>query len=1043
MHFLPAYPHRLFTGAPSEEASHVSAPAGTKDGRRGNLGLGRAALILALLWSPSVRATDAPLAAVPAPAAPLTKIVFGTDRDYPPFEFRDANGSPAGFNIELMKAVCEVLGGTAEVRMDDWPRIRRAIEIEHTVDVAAMYRTPTRSVALDFSDPFTVVYFEIFVRADSPPVNSLEDLRGRTVIVQDAAFVQEHLLRLNAGATVVAANSDPEALQWLAAGRYDCAIVEQLAGRYSIRKHNIKNLVSSGVPVLPVEYCFAVASGRDELRLRLNRGLSALRASGRYDRLREKWFGDLLRQGMTFRDVLRYAAWVLGPLAALAIAATAWSLVLRRTVARRTQELSTELSARIRAERQLHDQYSLLKAVTEGTTDAVFVKDRLGRYQMINPAGAQFLGKAPDFILGRDDTELFSADTAGPIMEADRRVLATGEVRTDEEHGTAGGLTRTFLVTKAPWRDDQGVIVGLIGVARDITERQLAEQRIHASLQEAEASRRALLATVEEQRRTEQILREGERKYASLVGSLPHGVYRMSTKGDEWNFTYLSERWCELTGLSRAAVLADCRLAYDLVHPEEQAGFLELNRTSLRTLGSFTWEGRMLVGGQVRWVHLESKPTPLDDGSVQWTGLLADVTNQRRTEDALRLSERKFAAAFESSPDAIMITSLEDRRLVEINESCTRITEYTRDELIGHTTLELGIWADPTDRERYLAELEHSGRVVEMEVGLHTRTGAIRNCVVSAEWIEIGGRRHILSVIRDVTDRKRAEAAIRQLNAELEQRVADRTAELAGRVAEVEHLNAELRASQASTDRIAATLQRSNANLHLANQELEAFSYSVSHDLRAPLRNISGFIELLRKRTAGAVDTESERFFGIIAAESVRLGRLIDSLLAFSRIGRADLKVGPVAIAELVEEVRHEMGTDLADRAIEWRIGPLPTVPGDRALLHQVIANLLGNAVKFTRHRRPALIELGTLLSDPTAPGLATFYVRDNGAGFNPAYSDKLFRVFQRLHNTSEFEGTGIGLANVKRIVVRHGGSIHAEGAVNAGATFQVSLPSV
>jgi light-regulated signal transduction histidine kinase (bacteriophytochrome) len=139
--------------------------------------------------------------------------------------------------------------------------------------------------------------------------------------------------------------------------------------------------------------------------------------------------------------------------------------------------------------------------------------------------------------------------------------------------------------------------------------------------------------------------------------------------------------------------------------------------------------------------------------------------------------------------------------------------------------------------------------------------------------------------------------------------------------------------------------------------------------------------------------------------------------------------------------VRRELSTDLANRAIEWRIGELPTVRGDRALLHQVVANLVGNAVKFTRRRQPAIIEIDTCPPDSAAPEQATWYVRDNGAGFNPAYVDKLFGVFQRLHNTSEFEGTGIGLANVKRIVVRHGGSVRAEGEVNVGATFLVTLP--
>jgi signal transduction histidine kinase len=258
-----------------------------------------------------------------------------------------------------------------------------------------------------------------------------------------------------------------------------------------------------------------------------------------------------------------------------------------------------------------------------------------------------------------------------------------------------------------------------------------------------------------------------------------------------------------------------------------------------------------------------------------------------------------------------------------------------------------------------------------------------------------------------------SEEALRRLNAELETRVEARTAELAHRVTEVERLN----------------------------QELEAFSYSVSHDLRAPLRNITGFLELLTRRTEGRLDAEGERFVMTVSAEARRMSALIDDLLAFSRIGRMELKTQRVDLAELVAEVREDLRPELAERGLAWKIGPLPAVSGDRALLRQVVVNLLGNAVKFTRHRDPATIEVGVR---PPAEGeaLVTIFVRDNGAGFNPKYIDKLFGVFQRLHNQRDFEGTGIGLANVQRIVVRHGGSIWAEGAVDQGATFYFSLPA-
>jgi light-regulated signal transduction histidine kinase (bacteriophytochrome) len=252
---------------------------------------------------------------------------------------------------------------------------------------------------------------------------------------------------------------------------------------------------------------------------------------------------------------------------------------------------------------------------------------------------------------------------------------------------------------------------------------------------------------------------------------------------------------------------------------------------------------------------------------------------------------------------------------------------------------------------------------------------------------------------------------IEELNSGLEQRVAERTAALHTHVTQVEHLN----------------------------QELEAFSYSVSHDLRAPLRNITGFLELLARRSAGRLDSESTRYLETVTREATRLGTLIDGLLELSRMSRTAMNFERVALDELVAEIQAEMRPAVAGRAIEWRVGALPAMEADRALLRQVVANLLGNAVKFTRHRAPAVIEIGTL-APPAADGRVTIFVRDNGAGFNPKYADKLFGVFQRLHNQRDFEGTGIGLANVKRIIERHGGKVWAEGSVDKGATFYFNL---
>ena len=233
-------------------------------------------------------------------------------------------------------------------------------------------------------------------------------------------------------------------------------------------------------------------------------------------------------------------------------------------------------------------------------------------------------------------------------------------------------------------------------------------------------------------------------------------------------------------------------------------------------------------------------------------------------------------------------------------------------------------------------------------------------------------------------------------------------------------------------------LAKRAAELEATNKDLESFAYSVSHDLRAPLRHLAGFSELLQKQASSLLDDKSRRYIQTILDSAKRMGNLIDDLLAFSRVGRAETKKTLVSMEQLVKEVIAELSQETKGREIAWKIGALPVCYGDRSMLKLVVVNLVSNAVKFTRMRARAEIEIGCADGNKNE---VEMFVKDNGAGFDMRYVDKLFGVFQRLHSSEEFEGTGIGLSTVQRIIHRHGGKVQADGVVDQGAAFYFSLP--
>ncbi len=642
-----------------------------------------------------------------------------------------------------------------------------------------------------------------------------------------------------------------------------------------------------------------------------------------------------------------------------------------------------DMSEKVENERKLEEARKNLELVINNIPQRIFWKDLDLNYLGSNRWFALDAGLSSSReIAGKNDLELGWKKEAEQYRKDDREVIRTGKPKLgyEEPQTTPYGETLWLRTNKIPITNEKGEITGVLGTYENITrEKKMAEE-----------------------------LRLSEERWKFALEGSGDGVWDWNLQTNE---VFFSPRWKEMLGYSEEEIPNHLSSWEQLIHPGDRDWvYKELRKHLDGKDPYYATEHRVLTkSGDYRWILDRGKVVEWDaEGNpLRMIGTHSDIHSLKETQLALEYREQQLKMAMEAAKYYPFFYSRKDQKLV-LSEHFAEDQGYTGNEL-------------PPDARSFFEQV-HPGDVKPFQRLMDDPEGKqdqpiniefkFRNARGDYRWFGLSGRRMVfrsgkkeqgvVGLLTDITARKEAEQAILQVNEELEKRVNRRTAEM-----------------------------------QEAYKELESFSYSISHDLRAPLRHIDGFASMLRDRSLESLDETSRQYLVNICESAQRMGKLIEDLLQFSRVGRSEIRLIEFDLDLLFDEVINEYLPEIKDRNIEWKREPLGKVTADPNLLRQVVYNLVSNAIKYTSTRGQAVVSIGK----KEEKGERVFYIRDNGVGFRSKYAEKIFGVFQRLHLNDEFEGTGIGLANARKIISRHGGRIWAEGKEDEGACFFFSLP--
>ncbi len=692
---------------------------------------------------------------------------------------------------------------------------------------------------------------------------------------------------------------------------------------------------------------------------------------------------------------------------------------------------------------QVQEQARTLGGILSASADLIYVFDRNIRYQYVNLPGARALGRPPEDIVGKTWKDL------GVPRKAMRRmialadlVFATGRPQTEElEWKGSGGATQYYEYVLTPIFNARGEVASVVSTSRDITDHMRAEKALQKAHDEMEQK-------VMERTRE---LSDSRKQLSSIIEFLPDPTFVRDAEGSIIAWNKAAE---ELTGVKAAELIGRNHYNYAIpFYGERRPILIDLvltaNEEVERTYNWVRYEKDTLTAEAFfpslrgRPTYLWAKATPLYNREGRVVGAIEsvrDITERKQAEESLRAASLYLRNLIEISLDPL-VTIGSDGTITDVNKATEDVTGFSREKLIG--TDFSNYFTEPVNAERGYRKVFTDGFVQDYPLSIRHTSGRITDVLYNATLYrnDAGEVQGVFAAARDVTERKKAEDALRQAHDELEKIVKARTLDLQEEIEEHKVTEEELRITTEELQIKTEELEALTQELRRSNKELEQFAYIASHDLQEPLRTVTSSLGLLEQWYKDKLGEEADTFITYAVDGAKQMQQLIKDLLAYSRVMSRGEAFKPVHSEGVVQHAIDNLKTAVEESGVKITLPtqPLPTVMADKTQLTQLFQNLISNAIKFRSERPP---EVRIDVERDAKRKRWQFSITDNGIGMDMQYADKIFTIFQRLHTTEQYPGTGVGLALCKKIVARHGGEIWVESKLGKGTTFYFTLRS-